>query len=504
MNRIPVWGRWLIAVTLVRAVFAAFIPPTPEEAYHWDFARHLDWSYLDHPGMIAWSIALGRVFFGDTPFAIRFLPLLFAAGTTAILARLAKRLYGEPGALWAVLLQTIQPITYVTAASGFPDSPMLFFWALTMSLVWEALDTGRGILWIPAGVALGLGMISKYTIVFFGVSMLFYLLTSRRDRRWLATPWPYLAAVLALVVFTPVTYWNAQHDWASIRFQGKERFNSANEFLITAALKYLGLQWAAVLPLTLPIAILAVKRSARSPRPEERYLFWCFVPMFVFFFAVSWTMPTHVLWPLPCWLGLTVVMSGVMTELRPALATLYGRGLAAFSGTVILLVSVHAAFQLPKIPQLSPMHGWDRVAKRAKELRAELPEGSFYLGLGKKYFVASQLAFHIPAPEEMHGKTPLGESDLQFDYWTDLKTLDGRDAAVIIEVFKGDDELEAKVRKCFRWVESAGRLTLVQRSGKPLQFSLFRARGYIPTPLPPRLTPSATPGTPSSTPAPQR
>ena len=70
--------------------------------------------------------------------------------------------------------------------------------------------------------------------------------------------------------------------------------------------------------------------------------------------------------------------------------------------------------------------------------------------------------------------------------WTDLKKLEGRDAAVVLEVFKGDDELEAKVRKCFRSVESAGRLTVLLRGGKPLQFSLFRARGYIPTPLPPR------------------
>lgn len=484
MNRLPVWGRWLIGITVIRGVFAALIPPTPEEAYHWDFAVHLDWSYYDHPGMIAWSIALGRLFFGDTPLGIRLIPLLFAAGTTAILARMAKKLYGEPAALWAVLLQTIQPVTYMTAASGFPDSPMLFFWALTMSLVWEALSENKPLLWLPAGVSLGLGMISKYTIVFFGVSMVFYLLTSRRDRRWLATPWPYLSAVLALVVFTPVTYWNSQHEWASIKFQGRSRFDSANEFLVTAALKYLGLQWAAVVPLTLPVAFLAVKRSMRSERPEERYLFWCFAPMFLFFFAVSWTMPTHVLWPLPCWLGVTVLMSGAMTQMKPALALKYGRFLAGFSAFVLLLVSVHAAFQLPKIPQLSPMHGWDRVAEKVRQLRKSEAPDSFILGLGRKYFVASQLAFHLPAPHDVYGRTPLGEPDQQFDFWTDVKQLAGRDAIVVIEDFKGDDELEARVRKCFKSVDLDSHLTLVTRWGKPLRYALYRARGYIPQPLP--------------------
>lgn len=485
MNRIPPWGRWLIGVTIVRAIFSALIPPTPQEAYHWDFARHLDWSYLDHPGMIAWSIALGRALFGDVPFGIRFVPLFFAAGTTAILARMAKRIYGEPAALWAVLLQTIQPVTYVTSGFGFPDSPMLFFWALTMSLAWEAMESGRGALWIPAGAALGLGMISKYTIVFFGVSMLAYLLTSAKDRRWLATPWPYLAAVLALVIFTPVTWWNARHDWASIRFQGKERFDSANEFLFTAFLKYVGLQWGSVVPLTLPLAVAAVVRAARSPRPVERYFFWCFAPMMGFFAALSWTMPIHILWPLPCWLGLTVMMAGMAAEGSGRIAAAYrGRApwVAGVTAVLLLVASVHAAFFLPGVPQFAPMHGWDQVARRARELRAELPEGSFYLGLGRKYFVTSQLAFHLPAPFDVYGRTPLGERDLQFDYWTDLRKLEGRDAAIIVEA--GHEDLAA-MGKAFRTVESAGELTVPLRGGKPLRFLLYRGRGYVPVPLPP-------------------
>jgi len=507
MSRLPVWGRWLIVLTVVRAILAVFIPPTPEEAYHWAFGVHLDWSYYDHPGMIAWSIALGRALFGDVPFALRFVPLFFAAGTAAVLARMAAKIYGDRAALWAVLLLTIQPVTFITAGSGYPDSPMLFFWALTMSLVWEAIHTGRGIYWIPAGAALGLGMISKYTIVFFGVSMIFYLLTSKRDRRWLATPWPYLAAVLALVVFTPVTYWNATHGWASIKFQGKERFGSANEFSPILFAKFLGQQWGAVVPFTLPLAVAAVRRTARSARPEEKYLFWCFAPMMAFFAALSWRMPTHTLWPLPAWLSMTVAMAGMIPEAADRVSKIYARAggwIAGASLVLLFLISLHMAVFFPRIPMPSPIHGWDRVAARVKELQATVPPGSFLLGLGRKYTTTALLAWHLRAPFDVYGETVLGESSNQYDFWTDVKKLDGRDAAVLMESWRGEEKTRKLLEKAFRSVEPAGDLLVPLPGGDPLKFTLWRGRGYIPTPIQRRATSSETPGKPRSKPARER
>jgi dolichol-phosphate mannosyltransferase len=466
-------------------MFAALTPPFPEEAYHWDFAAHLDWSYFDHPGMIAWSIGLGRAIFGDVPFAIRFVPLLFSAGTAAVLADLARRVYGEAASIWAVLFHLLQPVTFFTSASGFPDSPMLFFWAAAMSLVWRALDSGRGAWWLGAGLALGLGMVSKYTIVFLGLSVLLYLLSSARDRRWLATPWPYLAAALALVAFLPVVCWNAHHDWASIRFQGKDRLASAREFQLKAFLKYVGLQWAAVVPLTLPLAAVSIVRAARSALPAERFLFWCFAPMMAFFAAVSWMMPTHVLWPLPCWLGVTVLMAGAAAQGAGKLASFYRKAapwLAGVTAVLFIFASAHLAFLVPGIPQPSPVHGWDAVAARAAELRAGLPPDAFIVGLGRKYFVPSQLAFHLRAPSVVTGRTVLGQSDLQFDFWTDIHALAGRDALVVVE--KGyEAEAEAQLPRAFRAVESAGTLTVPLRGGKPPVFLFYRARGYVPQPL---------------------
>ena len=109
---VPRWGWAVVAVLAVQVGVAAVVPVLPEEAYHWNFARHLDWSYYDHPPMLAWGIAVGRLVLGDTPLGVRLVPLLFALGTAGLLGRLARRCYGERAAAWAVLLYALEPAAF--------------------------------------------------------------------------------------------------------------------------------------------------------------------------------------------------------------------------------------------------------------------------------------------------------------------------------------------------------------------------------------------------------
>jgi 4-amino-4-deoxy-L-arabinose transferase-like glycosyltransferase len=479
------WVRGLLALAALRLLFAAFVPVTPEEAYHWNFGQHLDWSYYDHPGMIAWSIRLGCAIFGDTALGIRFFPVLFATGTAALLARLARRLYGEPAAAWAVLLISVNPIAFLAGGSGFPDSPLLFFWALAMMCVAEALETGGPRSWIVAGVALGCMGLSKYTGVFFGVAVLLHLVTSARDRRWLLTPWPYVASVLALALLWPVFHWNAAHELASFKFQagrvGETRPPSA-----FGAFLFLGEQWAGMIPFTLPLAVVALPRAWRSKQPAERFLFWCFVPMVAFFFAVSSFRFVHLMWPMPAFLSLTVLMAGAAVKAEGRVAQIYSKGRAWLAGVTAgayVLGAIHLAFFLPWFSPVQGMYGWEKVAAKARELRAGMPEGTFYLGLGRKYTCPSQLAFRIPAPFDVHGKNLVGEMGSQYDYWADLPKLAGRDAVVVLEEGDRSKSSVEQIKSAFASVEPAGDLIMpVGRHPilevKPLRFRFFVGRGY--------------------------
>lgn len=483
------WIRWLLALLPLRLALAAVVPLLPEEAYHWNFARHLDWGYYDHPPMIAWAIAAGRLLFGDTPLGVRCVPLLFSLGTTALLARLARRVYGEAAAAWAVLLFTLAPVPLLVSQAGFPDSPLLFFWVLTLTLAWEAIEGKRPTLWLAAGAGLGGAMLSKYTGVLLVPSVLGYLLFSKRDRHWLATPWPYLAGLTALIIFSPVVYWNAQNHWASFLFQSKGRMEESRGFSLH---RYLGAQTLAIFPLALPLLGAALVRVLRPTRPEEAFFRACFLAMFLLFAAVSCLRPPHVLWPLASFMGLIVVMAGIAAESSGRIGRFYQRarvGLVAVFGVVLLAGGLHLALFLPWISPIQGPYGWKEVAERAKTVRSELPASAFYLGLGRKYTCTSQLAYQLNLPGQVYGAHLIGEPALQYSFWSNPKDLSGRDAVIVIEGDLRAQETLDELQRGFESVQHRGEVVVpvgrsTIRPTPPLKFQLYVGRGYRPPPAP--------------------
>src|SRR5207244_11362967 len=111
-------------------------------------------------------------------------------------------------------------------------------------------------------------------------------------------------------VFMPVVYWNWTHDWASFRFQSTARFAAANDFKWRSGLVFLGEQWLAILPLTLPLGLVAFGQALLSRRAEERFLLWLFLPMIGFFWMFGFTPSYHVLCALQAYLSLMALLAG--------------------------------------------------------------------------------------------------------------------------------------------------------------------------------------------------
>ena len=73
-------------------------------------------------------------------------------------------------------------------------------------------------------------------------------------RRWLFSPYPFAAALIAVAVFSPVLIWNAQHDWASFRFQFV-RAVATHELSLRTVGDFIGLQFGLVGFVLLPVVL---------------------------------------------------------------------------------------------------------------------------------------------------------------------------------------------------------------------------------------------------------
>ena len=218
----------LIGVSgLLRLAWAASLGAGNDEAYHYLFTVHRDWSYFDHPPMLAVVEAAGVALAGGVvaTWTLRLGFVVMFAGSTWLMARLAARFYGDRAGVLAAFALNVT--VYYTAAAGafaLPDGPLLFFWLLTLDRLAAALDaphSGRTWPWVQVGLAWGGALLSKYHAVFLPVGMLLYTLVEPTARRWLRRPGPYVASAVGLAAFAPVVGWNATHGWVSFLFQGE-------------------------------------------------------------------------------------------------------------------------------------------------------------------------------------------------------------------------------------------------------------------------------------------
>ena len=224
-----------------RAVFAAaficwisaawLMPLVQDEAYYFAWAQHLAFGYFDHPPIVA-LIGWAATFAHGSPLIARLGTLATAAMTFAATARLFRILgLRTPTAQATALLLAFGNIMgLILGVITTPDTGLMLAWTIALSEAALALQ-GAHRRWLSAGLATGLGFLAKYMMVLIGPVFLWALIAEARRvprQAALRSPWPYLGALVALVVILPHLAWNADNDWITMRFQLRHGFISSH------------------------------------------------------------------------------------------------------------------------------------------------------------------------------------------------------------------------------------------------------------------------------------
>jgi hypothetical protein len=371
----------IACLTAMRVVYAGIIELRTDEAYYWTWSKENVLSFLDHPPMIAWFIRFGTAIFGDTDFGVRFAGLLAMLVTQLLLADIVRRATHDFRAVILAVLMPEAAVYYgLLMAKVAPDVALIPF---AVAMIWalvRLVESDDARWWLAAGAFAGLALLSKLTAVMLLPAVLAFMLIPDWRRRWLTSPYPWAAGGIALALFSPVLIWNAQHDWASFRFQSV-RAVATHELSLRTVGDFFGLQFFLVGPILLPVVLSAVTltawRAVRRRDPVAILLGTSVIVPFGYFLWKSLTLRIGDTWPMFLWpIGFAAAAINIAMLPRegwPAWmikSTIAWANLAIVSGIVLVvgtfLYSVASPWSLfGKADPIGGEAGYEQVASRA-------------------------------------------------------------------------------------------------------------------------------------------
>lgn len=221
-----------------------------DSLYYMDSARHPAWGYVDYPPVTPAIARLSLWLFGPSVWGLRLWPSLAGAVMVVLAALIARELGG--GRTARILAAVGAATSLVLLGANWLFQTVTFdqlIWLTCLWLVARLLRTGDRRLWLALGLAVGVGLETKYTIVALvaGLGLGTVFTPLRRD---LASPWPWIAVVIAVVIFLPNLAWQVANGWPSVEYTLNHKSTQSVDF---SPLTFLSEQLALIGPLALPV-----------------------------------------------------------------------------------------------------------------------------------------------------------------------------------------------------------------------------------------------------------
>jgi 4-amino-4-deoxy-L-arabinose transferase-like glycosyltransferase len=336
------------------------------------------------------------------------------------------------------------------------DSPYTCCWGWALVFGYQAVTRRSVWAWPLAGLAVGVGILAKYTMVLWLPSLGLFLLTSRRHRGLLLRPGPWAVCVVAALCCLPILVWNAGHDWVTVwhvlRLAGLHHgeIPSANRGITAwhwqGPFVYLGTQCALLLGLW--FAAWAAAMWAGRPWKEtddgRRYLWWMSTTMFGVFLAFSVkTGGGEPNWPITAYIAGAVLMADWLSRRLdgpagwPRRLTAAGLATACGLGLIVTLLVHHSEWTYPLLARLAGtptrrqpvplrrldptcrLRGWHTLGCAIDELCGEVRAGGVEpVVAGTGWALPGEIGYYCAGHPTVYSLGPVvGDRYSQYDFW---------------------------------------------------------------------------------------
>ena len=174
-----------------------------DEFLYFAMGEHFRLWHMDFPPLIAIESMVTRLLFGDSLVALRLPPAIMSTLLLILAALMAREFGGGRAAQGLAALAVFASGLFLRSGSLFqPVVIDQLWWTVALFALVKLGRTDDRRWWMLYGLATGFGLLSKFSILVFGFATLLALLATPA-RRWLRTPWPWIAAATALTLGSP-------------------------------------------------------------------------------------------------------------------------------------------------------------------------------------------------------------------------------------------------------------------------------------------------------------
>lgn len=485
----------IVTFTLLRFIASAFMGLMPQDAYYTYYSENLALSYFDHPPMVAYMIWLFTFIFGKSLFVLHFADFTVTAATLILSYLFIKRIVPRDSVRRAMILLITAPFITILSINTTPDVPLLFFWALSLLLIHNAITKKSIMWWVAAGFAAGLAFDSKYTGVFLPAGLILFLILSKEHRRLLLSGRFILFLLSFSVAILPVVIWNIQNDFISIKYQSSERASDMSAFSFNPKLfaGYLGTQlglalpllfltlfpaswrWTASIPSKLSGFFGKIRQKDNKSEQNHDFAASFALPMFILFTGIALIYWVKINWLMPVYIsGAALVALSFRTDKYIRIQTILS--------FILHLALIAELIWMPvKVNSDDTWFGWNKLAAKTEEIGKKYPAD--FIFSDNSYKVSAALNFYME--KHVYAGNIVNEKAFQFALNDkDISSLVGKDAIYVTtgkflkkKAKKGGPE--ALLAPYFNSVTKADSLILKNRSGQiERKFYFFICKQY--------------------------
>ncbi len=433
-----------------------------EEAQYWLWSKRPDLSYYSKPPLVAYFNYFSTSLLGDTELAVKINGLVLGFIYSLLTYTFTIELLGNrKKAFLASLLVYAMPLNHTVFNVFMTDAPLLVFWSLGTIFFWRALryDIKRD--WVLLGVFIGLGFLSKYAMLLFGITGLAYVLLYKK--KVLSNPWLYLSALIAAIMMVPVLHWNFQHDFISFKHVsaiGSRDFTFSDT--IKSVSEYLGGQIGFISPFLMFLLVPAVGKILRKRDEIRMYLLIAPAVVLGFFFIYSLFRRVEVNWTFFAYFSIPILISDYAVDMKREKKL----SVLAIASVVLIFAAFYFSYYLqsfglgkilpPKRDPIVRLYGWEKLGREVDLAINEAELNRFFV-FSDSYHVASEVAFYSKSTGQPININ-LGRRLNQFDLWPGIEQYEFQQ---FDGVYVSANDIPQSLRDAFREIDNSRKVEII-------------------------------------------